>query len=170
MVESDISEGSSAEELLQLVIFRLSGEEFGTSIAKVKEIIRIPDITRIPQVPEYVEGIINLRSNVLPVINLATRFNLPHEGLSDHSRIVVVELDNIIAGIVVDAVTEVLNIPTDCIEPTPEMIASKIGERYIEGVGKLDERMLIILDIDKIFSDEQKMQINNLENAGPVPA
>jgi purine-binding chemotaxis protein CheW len=168
MSESTINDSSSTEELLQLVIFQLSNEEFGTSISNVKEIIRIPDITKIPHVPDYVEGIINLRSKIIPIINLATRFGLAREEINNQSRIVVVEIEGILAGIVVDAVTEVLQISTENIESAPEMITSKISEKYIEGVGKLNDRLLILLDINQILTDDQKVHIGQLENIEPV--
>ncbi|WP_406670358.1 chemotaxis protein CheW [Methanolobus sp. ZRKC4] len=170
MSESTINGGSSTGELLQLVICQLSKEEYGIPISNVKEIIRIPNIIKIPRAPDYVEGIINLRSNVLPVINLATRFNLSHEEINNQSRVVVVEIGDIVTGMIVDAVTEVLRIPVGNIESAPEIITSKISEKYIEGVGKIDERLLILLDINKVFTEEQKVQISHLENAGSVPA
>ena len=137
---------------------------------RYKEIIRIPDITSLPQAPCYIEGIINLRGSIIPVINLALRFNLPREELDERSRIMVVEIDNMVAGIVVDAVTEVMRISTEDIDPAPEIIASKVSERYIQGVGKIDKRLLILLDIDKVFTEEQKMNISRLEHAGCIPA
>jgi purine-binding chemotaxis protein CheW len=170
MAEQMSKKSSSSNELLQLVICQLSSEEFGIEISKVKEIIHIPDITKIPEAPSYIKGIINLRGNIIPVINLALRFNLSQNELDNKSRIMVVELDNIVVGIIVDAVTEVMRISIDNIDPAPEIIASKISERYIQGVGKIDKRLLILLDIDKVFSEEQKMSITNLENAGCIPA
>ena len=170
MAESVIKDGSSSKELLQLVICQLSNEEFGIEISRVKEIIRIPSITKIPQVPSYVEGVINLRGSIIPIIHLATKFNLAHEEMSDDSRIMVVEIGNMVAGMVVDAVTEVLRISSENIESAPEIITSKITERYIQGVGKIDDRLLILLDIGKIFTMEQKKQICQLENAGAIPA
>lgn len=170
MAEQISKNSSSSDELLQLVICQLSTEDFGIEISKVKEIIRILDITKIPQVPSYIEGIINLRGRIIPVINLALRFNLSQEELDDRSRIMVVELDNIVVGIIVDAVTEVMRISIDDIDPAPEIIASKISERYIQGVGKIGDRLLILLDIDKVFSEEQKRSIIRVEDAGCIPA
>ncbi len=169
MKEYGVSNNSSTE-LLHLVACQLSNEEFGIEISKVKEIIRIPDITKIPQSQEYVEGIINLRGNVIPIINLAARFNLQHDERSDDSRIMVVELGNLIAGMIVDSVTEVLSISTEDIEPAPDFITSKLTERYIQGVGKIDKRLIILLNIENIFTDEQKLEIGQIENAGPIPA
>ncbi|TQD23898.1 chemotaxis protein CheW [Methanolobus vulcani] len=163
-------DGSSSIELLQLVICQLYNEEFGIEISKVKEIIRIPDITKIPHAPVYVKGIINLRSSIIPIIDLSAKFGLAHEKMSTDSRIVVVEIGELVAGMIVDAVSEVLRISSENIESAPEVIVSQITGRYIQGVGKIDERLLILLDIDKIFTDEQKVQIGRLENAGYVPA
>ena len=170
MADSVTMDGSSSEELLQLVICQLSNEEFGIEISKVKEIIRIPEITKIPQVPDYVEGVINLRGSIIPIINLAAKFGVDHEKTSNDSRIVVVEIGNLVAGMVVDAVSEVLRISSENIDPTPEIIVSRITGKYIRGVGKIDDRLLILLAIEKIFTEEQKVQISKLENAGAVPA
>ncbi|WP_094229158.1 chemotaxis protein CheW [Methanolobus psychrotolerans] len=170
MAESVTKDGSSSEELLQLVICQLSNEEFGIEISKVKEIIRIPYITKIPQVLHYVEGIINLRGNLIPVINLADRFGLEHEENDEHSRIVIVEIGNLVAGMVVDSVTEVLRMNSDSLEPAPDIITKGVSERYIQGVGKINDRLLILLDIDMIFTEEQKKKMGQLENAGAIPA
>lgn len=170
MTELVMKDGSSSEELLQLVICQLSNEEFGIGISRVKEIIRVPAITKVPQVLSYVEGIINLRGSLIPVINLAERFGLSHSERDENSRIVVVELDKLTAGMIVDSVTEVLRIPSGSIEQAPDLITRGVSEKYIQGVGKLDDRLLILLDIDRIFTEEQKKIINNLENAGAIPA
>ncbi|WP_370572352.1 chemotaxis protein CheW [Methanomethylovorans sp.] len=168
MAEERSKNSSSSDELLQLVICQLSDEEFGIEISKVKEIIRIPEITKIPQAPYHIEGIINLRGSIIPVINLAARFNLSKEKMDDRARIMVIELDNIIAGMIVDAVTEVMRISIGDIDPAPDIIASNISEKYIQGVGKLDNRLLILLDIDRVFTEEQKMNVAQLENTGLI--
>ena len=170
MTELVIKDGSSSEELLQLVICQLSSEEFGIEISKVKEIIRVPDITKIPQVVSYVEGVINLRGGLIPVINLADRFGLTHNDTNDNSRIIVVEIGNLLAGMVVDSVTEVLRVPTGSIDPAPAIITNGVSEKYIQGVCKIEDRLLILLDIDRIFTEENKQKISQLENAGPIPA
>ncbi|WP_407356429.1 chemotaxis protein CheW [Methanolobus sp. WCC5] len=170
MAEYVEKDSSSSKELLQLVICQLASEEFGIEISRVKEIIRIPDITKIPQVPDYVEGIINLRDRIIPVIHLAERFGLAREVKDEDSRIVVVEIGNLTAGMVVDSVTEVLRMSGDDIEPAPDIIVSGVSEKYIRGVGKLEDRLLILLDIDMVFTEEQKQQMSQLENAGAVPA
>ncbi len=170
MKEQNETYDDSAAELVQLVICQLSKEEFGIDISRVKEIIRIPEITKIPQVPHYIEGIINLRGGIVPVINLATRFGLSHEGTDDNSRIVVLEIGNLVVGMIVDSVTEVLRMSKENIESAPEVIRSGVSEKYIRGVGKVEERLLILLDIDEIFQEEKRLELNNIEDAGAIPA
>ncbi|MDR3600717.1 MAG: chemotaxis protein CheW [Desulfosporosinus sp.] len=137
-----------AEE--QLVTFCLGSEEFGVDIMRVQEIIRIPPITRVPKAPIYVEGVINLRGNVIPVISLRTRFGMPRVEETDLSRIIVLQVQTKVFGIGVDAVTEVLRIDSDGIEPPPP-IALGMDSQFIRGVGKIGERLLIILELDQIM-------------------
>ena len=125
---------------------------------KVQEINRIADITRIPQSPDFVEGVINLRGNVIPIIDLRKRFNMPEREHDRQTRIVVGEIDGKTVGLVVDAVSEVIRLPANTIEPAPKIV-SKDQADYITGIGKLDDRLLMLLDIDKILtvSDKDKL-------------
>lgn len=166
MTEEASKNSSSSDELLQLVVCQLADEEFGVEISKVKEIIRLPDITKIPQAPHYIEGIINLRGSIIPVINLASRFNLAREKLGDRACIMVVELDSITVGMTVDAVKEVMRLSKSDIDPAPKIIDSGISEKYIQGVGKLEQKLLILLDIDRVFTEEQKTNATQPENSG----
>jgi purine-binding chemotaxis protein CheW len=152
----------SADDLLQLVIFQLGGEEFGVEIMQVQEIIRMPEITRIPQSPVYVEGVINLRGKIIVVINLDTRFDLNSKELDDDSRIIIVEVGDNVVGMVVDSVSEVLRLSTSNVEPAPEIISAKIKADYLKGVGKLDDRLLILLDLEKVLSDEEMTQLESV--------
>ena len=145
-------------DLLQLVGFRLGNEEYGIDILKVQEINRIADITRIPQSPDFVEGVINLRGNVIPIINLRKRFNMPEREHDRQTRIVVGEIEGRTVGLVVDAVSEVLRLPADTIEPAPKLV-SKGQADYITGVGKLEDRLLMLLDIDKILTGPDKEKV-----------
>ena len=154
-----IHDTESAEDLLQLVIFQLGGEEFGVEIMQVQEIIRMPEITRIPQSPEYVEGVINLRGKIIVVINLDTRFDLNSKELDDDSRIIIVEVGENVVGMVVDSVSEVLRLSTSSVEAAPEIISSKIKADYLKGVGKLDDRLLILLDLERVLSEEEMSQV-----------
>ena len=140
-----------AEE--QLVTFSLGSEEFGVDIMSVQEIIRIPPITRVPKAPDYVEGVINLRGNVIPVLSLRTRFGMDRVEETDLSRIIVLQVQTKVFGIRVDAVTEVLRLDSEGIEPPPP-IALGMDAQLIRGVGKIGERLLILLELDQIMGGE----------------
>jgi len=137
------------KEIIQLVTFRLGDEEYGVDILKVHEINRMMDITAVPNAPGCIEGVINLRGKVIPVINLRRKFGLPHKQADARTKIVVVDV-GMAAGMIVDSVSEVLRIPSDIVEPPPPMTAS-IGSEYILGVGKLKDRLLILLDIETLL-------------------
>ena len=145
-------------DLLQLVGFRLGNEEYGIDILKVQEINRIADITRIPQSPDFVEGVINLRGNVIPIIDLRKRFNMPEREHDRQTRIVVGEIEGKTVGLIVDAVSEVIRLPANTIEPAPKIV-SKDQADYITGVGKLEDRLLMLLDIDKILTGPDKEKV-----------
>ncbi len=141
------------DELLQLVTFSIGEEEFGVDILKVQEIIRTMEITKVPRAQDFVEGVINLRGKVIPIIDLRRRFGLDSKGHDKHTRIIVIEINNMIVGFVVDSVSEVLRIPAGTVEPPPPVVAGLESE-YISGVGKLQDRLLILLDLDKLLSSE----------------
>ncbi len=146
------------EEVLQMVSFVLNEEEFGVDILKVQEIIRIVELTRVPNAPHFVEGVINLRGRIVPVIDLRKRFGLPQNELDKNSRIVIVAVNNLVVGFLVDKVKEVLRVPKAVIEPPPE-ITSTIHTDYIIGVAKLEDRLLIVLDLEKILAPTEKDQL-----------
>lgn len=156
-------------ELLQLVSFHLSGEEFGLDILQVQEIIRMMDMTRVPNSPEFVEGVINLRGKVIPVIGLRKRFGLEDHPHDTQTRIVVVEVNGTVVGFVVDSVSEVLRIPADTVEPPPRLI--KVDREYISGVGKLDNRLLLMLDVNRLMSDTEQAAVADVaQKSEPEPA
>ncbi|MCT4533845.1 chemotaxis protein CheW [Halodesulfovibrio sp.] len=141
------------DELMQLVTFSIGEEEFGVDILKVQEIIRTMEITKVPKAPDFVEGVINLRGKVIPIIDLRRRFGLSSKEHDKHTRIIVIEINNMIVGFVVDSVSEVLRIPASTVEPPPAVVAGMESE-YISGVGKLQDRLLILLDLDRLLSNE----------------
>jgi len=146
------------DELLQLVSFNIGSEEFGVDILKVQEINRMVEITKVPQAPHYVEGVINLRGKVIPIIDLRKRFNLEVKEYDKNTRIVVVDIGGNIMGMVVDSVSEVLRLPSDTIEPPPE-IAAGVNSEYIKGVAKLEDRLLIFLDLSKVIDVDEMAAI-----------
>lgn len=139
---------------LQLVTFGLGDEEFAVDILAVQEINRMMALTRVPQSPPEVEGVINLRGKIIPVIDLRKRFGLKANEKSEQSRIIVVDVHNKVLGFIVDRVSEVLRIPSNIVEPAPSMVCS-VDSDFIAGVGKLDDRLLILLDLPKLFDQQQ---------------
>ena len=142
----------TSSEIYQLVTFNLGNEEYAVDILKVQEINRMIEITSIPNARSYVEGVINLRGKVIPIINLRKRFGLDSKELNSHSRIIVVDIGTSI-GLIVDSVSEVLRLSSDTVEPPPPMTAGNGSAEYIKGVGKLPDRLLILLDIEKLLGN-----------------
>ncbi len=141
----------SGEELLQLVSFNIGDEEFGVDILQVQEINRMLEVTRVPNAPEYVDGVINLRGKVIPIIDLRRRFGMERKEHDKNTRIVVVELSGKVVGFVVDAVREVLRIPRSVTEAPPSIVGG-VHEEYITAVGKLEDRLLILLDLERVLA------------------
>ena len=139
-------------ELIQLVTFHIGEEEFGVDILSVQEIIRLMQITMVPNASACIEGVINLRGKVIPVINMRTSFNMPAHEHDNNTRIVVMEFGQKIVGFLVDAVSEVLRIPANTVQDPPPVVAG-IGSEYIRGVGKLNDRLLILLDLDNLLDE-----------------
>ncbi len=146
------------KDFLQVVSFRLHQEEYAIEITKAKEIILVEGVTRVPQMPEFIEGVINLRGNVIPVVDLRKRFQLPVAELSEQSRIVVTRMESKIIGLIVDSVSQVMKIPKSQIQPPPDTIANLAGE-YLTGIAKVENTMIMILDIDRIISSEESKEL-----------
>ncbi len=150
----------------QLVVFELANEHYGVDIAAVEGIIKMQLITVVPHAPSFVEGVTNLRGSVLPVIDLRKRFNLPPEETTKNSRIVVITIDTVKVGMIVDAVSEVLRVSEDAIEPTPPIITT-VDSAFITGIAKLEGRLIILLDLAKVLSINEQAKIMAL---AAVPA
>ncbi len=149
-----------AEQELQLVTFRLANEEYGLPITKVQEINRLVPVTKLPQTPSFMEGIINLRGRIIPVIDLRKRFELPITAHDEDTRIIIVEINGQTVGVTVDAVTEVVRISTANVEPPPQSVT--VNSRYISGVGKQDGRLIILLEIDQILSEQEEQAVRQM--------
>jgi len=148
--------------LNQLIVAKLAQEEFGISIAHVQEIINVPEITRIPNLPDFVEGIINLRGRIIPIVDLRKRFGFSVTQNNEDARIIVTNLDKQYLGLVADSVSEVIRLSSESIEPVPSII-SRISSEYLCGVGKLDKRMIILLDLGKLLNTLERSQLKKVE-------
>ena len=156
---------SSSEESLQLVSFELSGEEFGVDIMQVSEIIPISKITRIPQAPECVKGLINLRGKIVVVIDLNRRLGFSPRESDSLSKIIIVKVKDTTIGMLVNSVNGILKLPLSFIESTPDMIKSKINSEYLTGVGKAGNRLLILLNLARVLGEEEVDELNQLSSS-----
>ncbi len=138
----------------QIVVFALGRERYGLEISAVYEIIRQQPVTAVPQSPASVEGVINLRGRIIPVLDLRSRFGLPAATIGATSRVVVCDANGLRVGLMVDGVSEVLMIPEDAVEPTPD-IAVGTDTEYVRGVAKLDDQMIILLDVAHLFTTSE---------------
>ncbi len=144
---------ADATGTIQVVSFRLANEEYGIEITKVQEIILVGEITRVPQTSRYIKGLINLRSTVIPIVDLRLRFGMAEEPSTDETRIMVMNVAGKTIGIIVDAVSEVLRISKEQIAPPPPTI-SGLGRDYLTGLAKLEKRMLILLDVERLMTTD----------------
>lgn len=143
----------------QLVVFDLADEGYGVDIGSVREIIRMQDITQVPRTPEFVEGVINLRGKVIPVVDLRKRFGFPEADATKDTRIVVVDIGGQDIGVVVDAVTEVLRIGADAVEP-PSSVITTADSEYLLGIAKLETRLIILLDLQQALSSMDRTDLS----------
>jgi purine-binding chemotaxis protein CheW len=153
---------NSKEQEIQLIIFKIGQEEFAVNIQQVREIVRILPITPIPRSPDFIEGVVNLRGQVLIIMDLAKRLGLKGQQRGEQTRIVVVEVNETSIGMIVDDVTEVLRLGQDKIVKTPELTETDITKKYITGIGKLKDRLLILIDLAAILSTEELEHAQNL--------
>ncbi|MFF2529190.1 chemotaxis protein CheW [Brevibacillus sp. DP1.3A] len=139
----------------QQILFKMGNEYYGLSISLVREIIKPLPITRFPKSPPYVEGVIDLRGRILPIINLRKMFDLEPLEETDDTRFVDLQMDGLNIGIIVDAVSEVMNIPQSLIEPAPPIIAGVEG-KYLQGIARMNDKLIMLLDVDEIFGQWKK--------------
>ena len=144
----------TTDEHEQLVVFQLANEQYGVNIGAVNTIIRMQEVTEVPRTPDYVEGVINLRGTVIPVIDIRKRFGLEVGDVTKATRIVVVEVGDQLIGMIVDAVLETLRLPLDAIEPPSNVVVS-VDSQYVRGVGKQDDRLIILLELGSVVNTDQ---------------
>lgn len=138
----------------QYVTFILGEEEYGVEILKVQEIIGITPVTKVPYLPVFVKGVINLRGIVVPVIDLRLRFNLDMADYTDHTCVIIVKMGEKVTGMIVDTVSEVVDIPEEMVEPPPSFNSS-INADFIQGMGKMDNKLVILLNVDRLLTDAE---------------
>lgn len=147
----------------QYVVFKLGKEEYGIDIMNVKEIGPYEESVKVPNTPHFIEGIINYRNRVIPIINLKRRFKLEDKGLTNDTRIIIINLNDKQIGFVVDEASQTVTLDDKDIDPAPDIISS-IDRRYITGVGKLDnKRLLILIDLEKVLNDKEIDEIEKMD-------
>ena len=149
---------------VQVVIFKLANEDYGLPISKVQEINRLVEVTKLPHTPEFMEGIINLRGRIIPVLDLRKRFGFISQEYKDETRIIVTEVSNQTVGLIVDAVHEVVTLQGDSIEPPPPTFV--LDAQYVQGIGKMENRLVIMLDIDQIVNSQENATLQEIGSDG----
>lgn len=160
LVKSTGNALSERHELIQLVTFELASEVYGVEVLNVREIIRMTNITHMPNTPEFVTGVIDLRGTVVPIINLRQRFYMPTIELDSHSRILVMEMKSgKLVGFIVDSVSEVIRINSDAIQTPPDVTQQAGAQDCIVGILHHNERLLILLNLDLLFADQEEQEL-----------
>ena len=157
---NDVVENSD-DSIIQWVTFHLENEKYGIKVMQVQEVLRMTEIAPVPGAPHYVLGIINLRGNVVTVIDTRRRFGLSDAESDDETRIVIIEADNNVVGILVDSVAEVVDLKTSEIETAPN-VGNDESSKYIQGVSSRDDELLILVDVNKLLSDEEWQEVASL--------
>jgi purine-binding chemotaxis protein CheW len=151
-------------DLKQFISFSIGEEEYGLELLRVKEVIRIREITWLPKAPSFVKGIINLRGDVIPIIDLRDKFGLEAKESTAMTRVIVVEVEGRMIGMVVDSASQVVRIPADQIDPPPPMLGG-FSQEFITGVGKLDDNLIILLNTDAILTMEEMSALSTIYRA-----
>ena len=151
----------SNEPVIQWVTFRLDSEKYGIKVMQVQEVLRVTDIAPVPGAPDYVLGIINLRGNVVTVLDTRMRFGLPVAETDDNTRIVIIEAENQVVGILVDSVAEVVDLQSSDIETAPN-VGNDESSKYIQGVSSLENELLILVDVNKLLTEDEWSEVSSL--------
>ena len=157
-------------ELRQFISFSVGDEEYGLELLRVKEVIRVREITWLPKAPSFVKGIINLRGDVIPIVDLRDKFGLESKEATSMTRVIVVEVEGRLMGMVVDSASQVVCIPADQIDPPPPVLGG-FSKEFITGVGKLDDKLVILLNTDAVLTVEERRALGALDTitAGAAP-
>ncbi len=151
------------EKTIQLLVFKLGDEEYGVDILQARGIEHLDQgITRVPKAPAFVEGVINLRGEIVPIVDLRKRFGLVVRPIGFDTRVIVVEVENNLVGMVVDAIVEVMRIPSEAIEPAPE-ITRGVDAYYLAGVAKLERRLIVLLNLEHALSTQEAQEISQVK-------
>ncbi len=150
-----------SDETVQIISFKVGDEEYGLEILKVKEVIKVTDITKLPKAPSFVKGVVNLRGDVIPIIDLREKFGLGKAEKSDANRVIVVEIDGKSVGMAVDSVSHVIRINENQID-NPPLVGGMSGD-YIRGVVKLGDRLIVLINVEKILTSEEKIELGKIE-------
>ena len=146
---------------LQAVVFQVADEHYAVDISGVREILRLPEITKVPHSPTFVEGVINPRGTVIPVIDLHKRFDIEPRDTTNDTRVMVLNVSGSLIGAIVDSVSEVMTFTEDQIESV-ESLSGTISAEYITGVAKMDDRLVIVLDYEKVLADEERSEVSTM--------
>ncbi len=154
----------------QLVVFKIGDEDFGVDISQVREIVRLLEITYMPKAPAFIDGVVNLRGQIVTIIDLAKRLGISSSPRGDDTRIIVIEIEENTVGMIVDSVSEVLRLSSDEIEEVPGFIETEVPEHYIRKVGKLEDRLLVLLDLRRVLTHEEITHVEHHAKASDSAA
>lgn len=146
----------------KIIVFSLGHEEYGVEVEKVKTIERMQKLTRVPKTPVFIKGVINLRGVVIPVIDLRSRFGLPEMELTDNSRMIIVSTGDIEVGMIVDSANDVADLDSDLVENPPEIVGG-IRAKYLDGIAKIGDRLLVLLNLEQVLNKQELLQLEELE-------
>ncbi|MBF0543368.1 MAG: purine-binding chemotaxis protein CheW [Candidatus Riflebacteria bacterium] len=153
---------TSARQEIQVVGFYIGTDEYALGISDVREIVAMTDIRKVPKAPKFVEGVINLRGKIVPILDLRKRFDITPAAEMSQAKILIIEFHSNLLGMIVDNVSEVFKLSSDQLERTPPILGSAIDSQYIWGVGKVENRLVILLDTEKLLSFEEKNQLASM--------
>jgi purine-binding chemotaxis protein CheW len=156
---SKLSQDVKVDSTIQVIVFNLGDERYGVEISQIKEIILPSQITNIPNVSSYIEGVLNLRGQIAAIINLRKRLGSEPKNNDEHTRIIIIELNDAIVGVLVDSVSEVKYLSSKNIEEIPRLLALKDDSRFLKGVGKLDDGLLTLMDLEELFNEDELNEI-----------